>query len=78
MVEVLSPSTAHIGRGIKPTGYLSRPSLQHYLIVDPDTMSLAHHARAADGAVTAQIFTSGQIRLDPPGLTLDIDRIVKG
>lgn len=78
VVEVLSPTTAHIDRGIKLTGYFSLPSLLHYLIVDPDTMSVTHHARTMDGTVSDATYSSGAIRLDPPGLTLDIDRILKG
>lgn len=78
VAEVLSPTTAHIDRGIKLTGYFSLPSLQHYLIVDPDTMSVTHHARTMDGTVSGSTYSSGAIRLDPPGLTLDIDRILKG
>lgn len=77
VAEVLSPTTAHIDRGIKLTGYFKLPSVQHYLIVDPDTMSLTHHARGADGGVAATICTGGGLRLDPPGLMLDIDEILK-
>jgi len=77
IAEVLSPTTAHIDRGIKLTGYFSLPSVQHYLIIDPDTLSLTHHHRAADGRLAADTHTGGSVRLDPPGLMLDVDRILK-
>ncbi len=75
VVEVLSPTTAHIDRGIKRDGYFSLPSLQHYLIVDPETMGVTHYGRAADGTVAAKTYTSGELRLDPPGLVLDLAEI---
>ena len=77
VAEVLSPTTAHIDRGLKLAAYFSLASVKHYLIVDPATMSLTHHTRAADGAIAAAIYTGGTLRLDPPGLTLDLDRILK-
>lgn len=77
IVEVLLPTTAHLDRGVKLAGYFTVPSIKHYLIVDPATMSLTHHTRAADGAIAAAIYTNGTLRLDPPGLTLDLDRILK-
>ena len=77
IVEVLSPTTAHIDRGVKLTGYFTLPSVAHYLILDPETMSVTRHTRAADGAVVATTHTGGPLILDPPGLTLDLDRIMK-
>ena len=36
VVEVLSPSTAAIDHGRKLSGYFSLPSVEHYLILDPE------------------------------------------
>jgi len=36
VVEVLSPSTAAVDHGRKLNGYFSLPSVQHYLILDPE------------------------------------------
>jgi Uma2 family endonuclease len=36
VVEVASPSTRKIDASLKLSGYFSLPSVQHYLIVDPD------------------------------------------
>lgn len=46
VVEVLSPSTAHSNTSAKLIGYFKLASVAHYLVVDPDTRSLTHHARA--------------------------------
>lgn len=76
VVEVLSPTTAHLDTGVKRAGYFSLPSLMHYLIVDPETLSLVHHARAATGGVVACTHSAGTLRLYPPGLELDIGQIL--
>lgn len=75
VVEILSPTTAHIDRGVKLAGCFALPSLQHYLIIDPETMSLTHHARIADGSIGASVHAGGTLTLDPPGLALDLDSI---
>lgn len=70
IVEVLSPVTSHTDTSAKLIGYFKLPSVSHYLIIDPDTCTVTHHSRAADGAIEARTSTSGTIRLDPPGLSL--------
>ncbi|MBV1704298.1 MAG: Uma2 family endonuclease [Hyphomicrobiales bacterium] len=45
VVEVLSPSTASLDHGRKLRDYFSRPSVAHYLILDPDARTAIHHAR---------------------------------
>jgi Uma2 family endonuclease len=72
IVEVLSPTTMHTDTSAKLIGYFKLPSVQHYLIIDPDTGSVAHHSRSANGSVSASHMKSGAIRLDPPGLTVDL------
>jgi len=76
VVEILSPTTAHIDRGVKLAGYFTLPSLQHYLIIDPETMSVTHHQRRAAGSIASDTLTGGTLTLDPPGLALDLDRIL--
>ena len=51
MVEVASPSTRKIDASLKLTGYFSLPSVQHYLIVDPDGPPVIHHRRQGDGTI---------------------------
>jgi Uma2 family endonuclease len=71
VVEVKSPSTAHMDTSAKLIGYFKLPSVCHYLFVDPDARTVIHHKRTADGTVAADTLTSGIIRLDPPGLTIE-------
>jgi Uma2 family endonuclease len=72
IVEVLSPTTMHTDTSAKLIGYFKLPSVHHYLIIDPDARAVAHHSRAADGNVSGHTVTSGTIRLDPPGLSVDV------
>jgi Uma2 family endonuclease len=71
VVEVLSPGNAATDLRDKLQGYFRVPSVQHYLVVDPDKHLVIHHARGED-AVTTRIITDGSIRLNPPGLDLPI------
>jgi Uma2 family endonuclease len=71
VVEVLSPSTAADDHGVKLDGYFSIPSVQHYLIVDPDRRVMIHHKRRTD-AIETRILREGALRLDPPGLEADV------
>jgi Uma2 family endonuclease len=71
IVEVLSPTTMHTDTSAKLIGYFKLPSVHHYLIIDPDACAVAHHFRRADGTVSSNAVTSGAIRLDPPGLSID-------
>jgi len=72
IVEVLSPTTSHTDTSAKLIGYFKLPSVQHYLIIDPDACAVAHHSRRADGTVSGRTVTSGTLRLDPPGLAIDV------
>ncbi len=72
VVEVLSPTTMHTDTSAKLIGYFKLPSVQHYLIIDPDACSVTHHSRSAEGSVSASHVMSGAIRLDPPGLAIDV------
>jgi len=72
VVEVKSPSTAHMDTSAKLIGYFKLASVCHYLFVDPDARKVTHHRRTASGTVAADTMTSGIIRLDPPGLTVEV------
>ena len=71
VVEVLSPGTAADDHGLKLDGYFSLPSVQHYLIIDPDRRVMIHHKRGAD-AIETRILRDGLVRLDPPGLEAEV------
>jgi Uma2 family endonuclease len=72
VVEVLSPTTRHTDTSAKLIGYFKLPSVSHYLVIDPDARKVTHHGRLADGTISAQTLTSGTVRLDPPGISLEV------
>jgi Uma2 family endonuclease len=71
IVEVLSPSTGGLDRGVKLRDYFRVPSLRHYLIIWPEEPRIVRHTRTPEGEVATEIHTSGTIGLDPPGISLD-------
>jgi Uma2 family endonuclease len=75
VVEVLSPSTATRDTGAKLADYFRLPSLRHYLIVRTDRPTVIHHRRGDGELIETRIVTSGALVLDPPGISLDLDRI---
>ncbi len=77
VVEVLSPSTRRKDLVEKLERYFSVASVMHYLIVDWKARRVVHHARRADG-ILATIYGQGTLRLDPPGIALDIADFWRG
>ena len=71
-VEVLSPGTAAVDHGRKLSGYFSLPSVQHYLILDPDRRVVIHHKRATGEAIETRVLTEGTAKLDPPGFEVAV------
>ena len=68
--------TSSIDRTWKLVEYFRLPSVHHYLIIWPDKQQVVHHRRDdARGVIDTQVFTSGQISLDPPGLTIMVEDI---
>lgn len=70
IVEVLSPSTQGTDTGVKFTDYFAIPSVQHYLLINPETPVIVHHRREAGDAIATQIIRNGGLRLDPPGIEI--------
>jgi Uma2 family endonuclease len=76
VVEVLSPSTRATDLTLKLAAYFRVPSIQHYLIFWPNNARVVHHRRKADrDIIETKIVTSGEFRLDPPGISIRIDDI---
>nr|UXE44777.1 hypothetical protein Hi04_10k_c377_00006 [uncultured bacterium] len=73
LVEVLSPDSGTRDRATKLRAYFRLPSVQHYLIVWPDEQRIVRHSRMPNGEIATQIFTSGPMSLDPPGITLTVE-----
>jgi Uma2 family endonuclease len=78
VVEVLSPSTGTMDCGVKLQGYFALPSVHHYLIIDPDRPLMIHHKRGTGDAIETRIATGSSLRLDPPGLELDLAEVLEG
>ena len=74
VVEVLSPSTATMDATTKLRGYFEVPSIQHYLIVDPEGQTVTHHKRGA-AATETRVVAEGTLTLGPPGLEIRLGDI---
>lgn len=72
VVEVLSPSTAALDHGAKLSGYFSLPSVEHYLILDPERRTIIHHKRGRSDAIETRILRDGSIVFDPPGFEVAV------
>jgi Uma2 family endonuclease len=73
IIEVLSPTTASTDTGGKLADYFQIASVAHYLIVHPTRRSVIHHRRGEAGSIATRILASGEIVLDPPGLSLTVE-----
>lgn len=78
VIEVVSPSSQSVDTGAKLEGYFRLPAVHHYFIVSTDRRLVIHHSRQADDRIETRIVPSGQIRLDPPGLILDVESFFDG
>jgi Uma2 family endonuclease len=79
IAEVLSPSPRGDDLTRKLVAYFRLPSVQHYLVFWADRPRVPHHRRQADGqGIDTRVVTSGEIRLDPPGLTITVEDAYTG
>lgn len=76
VVEITSPSSERDDTGDKLVEYFSIASIQHYLIVNPAKKVVVHHARGENGGIATQILSSGQLDLDPPGMTVPVRQLL--
>jgi Uma2 family endonuclease len=72
VVEVLSPGTQMTDMRDKLRGYFTIASIHHYLIVDPEKQMAIHHARGDGDVLQTRLASAGELRLDPPGLTVTL------
>jgi Uma2 family endonuclease len=77
VVEVLSPSTQSTDSSDKLADYFRVPSIQHYLIVRTKRHEIIHHSRMGQDIVSRAI-NIGAIRLDPPGISIDVTEVYTG
>jgi Uma2 family endonuclease len=78
VVEVLSPSTSQTDLGAKLAGYFTVPSVQHYLVIDPDKQLLIHHRRGSGDAIETRFVNAPVLRLDPPGIDVELSVVLAG
>ena len=76
VVEVVSSNSVRDDTGIKLIEYFKVPTIRHYLIVRPSQKVIIHHERTDGGEIRTSIWRCGEVRLDPPGLVLNIDPIL--
>lgn len=78
VVEVLSPSTAKLDLSWKLEAYFTLPSVEHYLIIDPDKPLLIQHSRSTSDALVTRLHhdPAKVLRLDPPGLEIDVSEVL--
>ena len=75
VVEVLSPSTASFDHGLKLQEYFKLGTVEHYVIIDPVGHLVIHHTRGTDDALVTRIVPGPTLRLDPPGLDVDLTEL---
>ena len=72
VVEVLSPSSRQKDTGGKLDDYFRLPSVRHYLIIETTNRTVIHHRRDDSGALQTRILREGTLKLQPPGLAVDV------
>ena len=72
LVEVLSPDSGTTDRATKLRAYSRLATVQHYLIVWPDEQRIVRHSRLPNGELATQVFASGEITLEPPGIAVTV------
>ncbi len=76
VVEVVSPSSVNLDTQLKLTGYFGVASVQHYVIVLIEEQRLIHHQRQGDDTILTRLLSAGPLRLDPPGIEIDVNSLV--
>jgi hypothetical protein len=51
------------------------PSIRQHLIARTDRPTIIHHQRGDGKVIETRVLTVGTLHLDPPDITLDLDRI---
>lgn len=76
--EVLPPSTRHSDLSAKLIGYFTRPTIAHYMIVDPAHRMVVRFVRdaAAGNGLAKNEHAARHQPLGTTGLTLDIDALL--
>jgi Uma2 family endonuclease len=78
VVEVVSPGTRVRDQTVKLVDYFTVPSVQHYLLIETRRRLVLHHRRGAEGEVVTRFLHAGRLRLDPPGVEVEIAALYAG
>lgn len=76
VIEIVSPTSQRIDVLRKFARYFLNPSIIHYLIIIPAEKSAIHHRRLTDGQIVSLPNETGLVKLDPPGLVLDLAEVM--
>lgn len=76
VIEVISPSSESDDMIDKLVEYFSVPSVMHYVIVNPKTNVVIHHARGEP--IATRILRDGDIAFDPPGFGVAVRDMFAG
>jgi len=72
---VVSRASSNRFDGRKLSGYLSLPSVEHYLILDPERRVVIHHKRGTSDAIETRVRSEGAVKLDPPGFEVAVEAL---
>jgi Uma2 family endonuclease len=76
VVEVLSPSSVKRDLADKVAGYSKVPSIEHYLVLEPEEREAIWFRRIAGGELQPPVAVrEGTLELQPPGIILAIAEI---
>ena len=78
VVEVVSPGTRVRDQTVKLVDYFTVPSVQHYLLIETRRRLVLHHRRGFEGEIVTRFLATGRLRLDPPGVELEIAALYAG
>ena len=51
------------------------PSVEHYLILDPERRVVIHHKRGQGDAIETRVLSEGAVKLDPPGFEVAVEAL---
>ncbi len=79
IIEVTSPSTAHIDRREKLLFYQQMPSVQEYVVIDQHKINIELHRRQPNGTWITYYFDASddEVEFQSVGLTLPITEIYR-
>jgi hypothetical protein len=51
------------------------PSVEHYLILDPERRVVIHHKRGGSDAIETRVLSEGAVKLNPPGFWVAVEAV---